>query len=91
MSENTIVVVEDDPLLRSDTVAMLDGAGLNVADFETADEALVYLEERNGKVAGVLTDIQMPGKARRFRSRHKDRDELAGGHSADDVGARSAA
>ena len=62
MSENTIVVVEDDPLLRSETVAMLDAAGLDVADFETADEALVYLEERNGKVAGVLTDIQMPGR-----------------------------
>ena len=62
MSDNTIVVVEDDPLLRSDAVAMFDAAGLDVTDFETADEALVYLEKHNGKVAGVLTDIQMPGK-----------------------------
>ena len=62
MSGNTIVVVEDDALLRSDTVAMLDAAGLEVADFETADEAVAFLEERRGKVAGVLTDIQTPGK-----------------------------
>ena len=40
---------------------MLDAAGLEVADFETADEAVAYLKEHDGKVAAVLTDIQTPG------------------------------
>ena len=63
MSERTVViVVEDDPLLRSDAVAMLDAAGLDVADFGTADEALVFLERRGGAVAAVLTDVYMPGR-----------------------------
>ena len=62
MSERTVVVVEDDPVLRSDAVAMLDAAGLSVVDFETADEAVAFLEARSGKVAAVLTDVQMPGR-----------------------------
>lgn len=61
MSGRTVVVVEDDALLRCDAVAMLDAAGLDVADFETADEAAAYLDEHDGKVAAVLTDIQTPG------------------------------
>ena len=62
MSDKTIVVVEDDPILRSDAVAMLDAAGLTVADFETADAAMAFLEEQAGKVAAVLADVQVPGK-----------------------------
>lgn len=61
MSDRTIVIVEDDPLLRSDAVAMLQAAGLAVADFETADEALTFMEAHVGDVAAVLTDVQMPG------------------------------
>ena len=60
--ERCVVVVEDDPLLRSDAVAMLGAAGLAVEDFETADEALAFIERRNGAVAAVLTDVQLPGK-----------------------------
>jgi two-component system, response regulator PdtaR len=62
MSVKTIVVVEDDPLLRSDAVAMLGAAGLAVVDFETADDAVAYLERRADQVAGVLTDVRMPGR-----------------------------
>lgn len=61
MSGRTVVVVEDDALLRLDAVAMLDAAGHEVADFETADEAAAYLEEHDGEVTAVLTDIQTPG------------------------------
>ena len=61
MSGKTVIVVEDDPLQRSDAVAMLDAAGLDVVDFETADEALLFLDARAGEVAAVLTDVQMPG------------------------------
>ena len=61
MSNRTIVVVEDDPIQRCDAVAMLDAAGLAVVGFETADEAVGFMEERGGEVAAVLTDVQMPG------------------------------
>ncbi|RYC33583.1 response regulator [Lichenibacterium minor] len=57
-----VVVVEDDPLLRSHAVAVLDAAGLDVADFETADEALAFIERRAGAVSAVLTDVQVPGR-----------------------------
>ena len=60
--EPCVVVVEDDPLLRSDAVAMLDAAGLAVADFETADEALTFIERHDGAVSAVLTDVQVPGR-----------------------------
>ncbi len=62
MSTRTIVVVEDDPLLRSDAVQMLGAAGLAVVDFETADDAVAYLETRADHVAAVLTDVRMPGR-----------------------------
>ena len=60
--EPCVVVVEDDPLLRSDAVAMLDAAGLAVADFETADEALTFIEGCAGGVSAVLTDVRVPGR-----------------------------
>ncbi len=62
MSEKTVVVVEDDALLRSDAVSMLDAAGLTVVDFATADETAVFMEQHAGKVAAVLTDVQLPGR-----------------------------
>lgn len=62
MAERCVVVVEDDALLRSDAVAMLDAAGLAVADFESADEALAFIERRSADVSAVLTDVQLPGR-----------------------------
>ena len=62
MSAKEIVVVEDDPLLRSDAVAMLGAAGLAVVEFETADDAVAYLETRADQVAAILTDVCMPGR-----------------------------
>ena len=64
--EPCVVVVEDDPLLRSDAVAMLDAAGLAVADFETADEALTFIEGCAGGVSAVLTDVRVPGRLEGF-------------------------
>lgn len=62
MPGKTIVVVEDDPLLRTHAVSTLGAAGLAVVDFETADEAVLFMEERGGEVAAVLTDVRMPGR-----------------------------
>ena len=61
MNRDTILIVEDDPLLRSDTMAAFEGAGLRVVDCGTADEALGYLLDRPDDVAVVFTDVHMPG------------------------------
>ena len=61
MQRSTILIVEDDPLLRADTVTTLEEAGLLVIDRADADEALGFLLENGTEVAAVFTDINMPG------------------------------
>ena len=61
MPRSTILIVEDDPLLRADTLWTLEDAGLHVVDKADADEALGFLLEHSTDVAAVLTDINMPG------------------------------
>jgi CheY-like chemotaxis protein len=61
MQRSTILIVEDDPLLRADTLATLEDAGLQVIDKADADEALGFLLENSTDVAAVFTDIHMPG------------------------------
>lgn len=61
MQRSTILIVEDDPLLRADTVTTLEEAGLSVIDKADADEALGFLLENGTEVAAVFTDINMPG------------------------------
>lgn len=62
----SVLVVEDDPLLRTDAVMMFEEAGLSVVEMETADEALAYVVERAGDIAAVFTDVQFPGEADGF-------------------------
>ena len=57
MIGSTIVIVEDDPLARCDAVTMLEAAGLDVVDFGSTDDALSYVFEQSGRVAGVFTDL----------------------------------
>ena len=59
MTLRTIVVVEDDPLQRVDTVEMLEAAGLSVAAFEDGDQALDYLRQHREGVAAVFTDVRL--------------------------------
>ena len=61
MQRNTILVVEDDALLRADTLSMLEEAGLAVIERADADEALGFLIEHSTDVAAVFTDIHLPG------------------------------
>ncbi len=61
MQRSTILIVEDDPMLRADTVSTLEDAGLSVIDRADADEALGFLLENGTDVAAVFTDINMPG------------------------------
>ena len=56
----TVLLVEDEILVRWATAAVLREAGYQVLDVETADEALPILEGRSD-IAVVFTDINMPG------------------------------
>ena len=60
-SGRTVVIVEDEFLVRDLAVCELEDNGFTVVEFETADAALPYLREHGGKAALVLTDVQMPG------------------------------
>jgi CheY-like chemotaxis protein len=55
-----ILIVEDDFLIRMNAAEMIEGAGFEVIEAASADEAIVILEARLD-VTVVFTDIQMPG------------------------------
>jgi CheY-like chemotaxis protein len=54
-------VVEDNLLLRMETAYMLEDAGHTVVDMSNGDDALAYIYEQAGDIAGVFTDMHMPG------------------------------
>jgi CheY-like chemotaxis protein len=56
----TILVVEDDALLRLYATNLLEDHGFRVVEAENADAALKLLETRDD-VRLLFTDIQMPG------------------------------
>jgi len=58
-SQQAVLVVEDEPLLRMDLALALRESGLRVIEASTADEALVALEAH--AIELMLTDVQMPG------------------------------
>jgi CheY-like chemotaxis protein len=58
---NTIVVVEDEFIVRDHAVVLLEELGFRIADFNTADEALAYVQENAGDVFAIFTDLRVPG------------------------------
>jgi CheY-like chemotaxis protein len=61
MKSYSVLVVEDEPLIRLDTVTMLEDAGLIVVEFDDASEAAEYLTEHASEVAAIFTDINLKG------------------------------
>ena len=57
----TVVIVEDEFLVRDLAVCELEDNGFTVVEFDSADAALPYLREHGGEAALILTDVQMPG------------------------------
>ena len=55
-----VLVVEDEPFLRSLLADELRDVGFNVVEAVSADEALAYVRV-NGNIDLVFSDIQMPG------------------------------
>src|ERR1700743_1321063 len=56
----TVLIVEDEFLVRMDAVDMIRSLGFEVVEVENADDAIRVLEERPD-ITVVFTDIQMPG------------------------------
>jgi len=56
----TVLVVEDEPLIRTDLVDILQSRGCATYEASSAAEAIAILE-RHSKITVVFTDIQMPG------------------------------
>jgi len=56
----TVLIVEDEVLLRMDATESLESAGLVVVEARNADEAILILEQRDD-IHLIFTDINMPG------------------------------
>jgi two-component system, response regulator PdtaR len=56
----TILVVEDETLIRMHSACLLEDAGYDVIEAADADEALVILN-RHGEVHLLFSDVDMPG------------------------------
>jgi CheY-like chemotaxis protein len=59
-ARGTILVVEDEPIIRMNAVLMIEDAGYHVIEASNADEAIVLLETRPD-IRVVFSDIEMPG------------------------------
>jgi len=55
-----VLVVEDEGLIRSTAIDMVEAAGFEAIAASDADEAIRILESRND-IRAVFTDVQMPG------------------------------
>jgi DNA-binding NtrC family response regulator len=60
MNPMTILVVEDEVLIRMSTVATLEDAGFWVLEAQNSAEALEVLS-RHSEVSIMMTDVRMPG------------------------------
>ncbi|WP_046869236.1 response regulator [Microvirga massiliensis] len=57
-----VLVVEDEPEVRSLAATLLEETDLQVVELDSADAALAFLENRADEVVMVFTDVALPGK-----------------------------
>lgn len=60
MAHVTILVVDDEPLIRLDIAYMLEDLGYQTIEASNADEAMQLLAELP-QIAAIVTDVDMPG------------------------------
>ena len=60
ITQRTILVVEDEALIRMSTVATLEDAGYCVLEAQNSPEALVILSQ-HAEISILLTDVRMSG------------------------------
>ena len=58
----TVIVVEDEALIRMLAAEVLEEAGFDVMEFTNAADAMTFCREPANEVAAVFTDINMPGE-----------------------------
>ena len=61
IAPTTILVVEDEPVVRDVLVAELQDVGYNVIAADAGEEALAILQDRTRDVDWLFTDIRLPG------------------------------
>lgn len=71
--ERTILVVDDEPLIRLNLADFFEDEGFRVFEAENAEAAIVVLES-NPSIQVVLTDVQMPGSMDGVKLAHYIRD-----------------
>jgi CheY-like chemotaxis protein len=71
----TILIVEDEALIRFDLIDFFENAGFSVVEAESADEAIAILD-RDISIQVVLTDVQMPGSMDGLRLAHHIRNRF---------------
>ena len=62
MPEPTILLVEDEPLVMLLAQDALEAGGFVVLLAQQSSEALKILESRGADLAGLVTDIRLPGE-----------------------------
>ena len=60
LEKPVVLVVEDEPIIRMETVQMVKDAGYAVLDAPNTDEAMTILERRSD-IRAVFTEIRVPG------------------------------
>jgi two-component system, response regulator PdtaR len=58
-----VLVVEDEPEVRSLAAALIEESDLQVVELDSADAALAFLEDHAHEVVMVFTDVALPGKS----------------------------
>jgi CheY-like chemotaxis protein len=61
-SQSTILVVEDDDDLRGPVMVIIGKLGYRVVAACSGDEALRIVENDDGAIAVLFTDVEMPGR-----------------------------
>lgn len=61
MQRRTVVVVEDEPLIRLNATSMFEDAGIEVVEFSNGDDAINYVRDHKQDVAAIFTDVYLPG------------------------------
>ncbi|AZF49534.1 response regulator [Pseudomonas sp. R2-7-07] len=61
MAQPSILILEDDEIIRALMVDVLEDFGALVKSFSSADEGMIYLERGDDPVDLIVSDIQMPG------------------------------
>jgi len=59
--DETVLLVEDDPLVRESTASILTTVGYRVVSSDCAEAALKILDQQNSNLALILSDVVMPG------------------------------